>query len=143
MVLAVWDGRGCVVHSFSRMLKDVRVHPAAGSGARTCVLYNIKALFLRNFTHSKCAFKVPKLSVKSHGLLQSPIIERESPYDSNASEILTGSPFLYPIAGQSTCRSPTCIVPPYTMIVGRLCRTAAIAQPGIFLSHPGRDMLPS
>ena len=69
--------------------------------------------------------------------------QRDSPYDSNASEILTGSPFLYPIAGQSTCRSPTCIVPPYTMIVGRLCRTAAIAQPGIFLSHPGRDMLPS
>jgi hypothetical protein len=29
------------------------------------------------------------------------------------------------------------------MIVGRLCRTAAIAQPGIFLSHPGKDMFPS
>ena len=97
---------------------------------------NVKSLLLRDFTDGKRAFEL-----LSYGLLKK--LVRHLPYDSNASEMLTESPFEYPIAGQSTCRSPTWIVPPYTMIVGRLCRTAAIAQPGIFLSHPGIDILPS
>jgi hypothetical protein len=34
------------------------------------------------------------------------------------------------IAGQSSSRRPALIVPPYIMIVGRLCLAAAIAHPG-------------
>ena len=108
---------------------------------------NVKALFLRDFTDRIGTLKSSSIKKKALIKPKKPRSRKRraghSPYDSNASEILTGSPFRYPIAGQSTCRSPICIVPPYTMIVGRLCRTAAIAQPGIFLSHPGKDMFPS
>lgn len=37
----------------------------------------------------------------------------------------------------------TSIVPPYTIIVGRLWRAAAMAHPGMFLSHPGMEIFPS
>ena len=81
-----------------------------------------------------------------------------APYDSKASEMLTVSPFFFPIERQSTkislnfqvrfqfvpkCLTPGWIVPPYTIIVGLLCRTAAMKQPGMFLSHPGIEMFPS
>ena len=35
------------------------------------------------------------------------------------------------------------MVPPYTMMAGRFKRPMAIITPGIFLSQPGREMLPS
>jgi hypothetical protein len=37
--------------------KNARVHPATGPGTGTCVLDNVKALLLRDFTHSERAFK--------------------------------------------------------------------------------------
>jgi hypothetical protein len=38
---------------------------------------------------------------------------------------------------------PFLIDPPYTIRNGRLCRAAAMITPGIFLSHPGIEMLAS
>jgi hypothetical protein len=38
---------------------------------------------------------------------------------------------------------PGLMVPPYTMMEGRLRRAMAITLPGMFLSHPGRDTLAS
>lgn len=38
---------------------------------------------------------------------------------------------------------PARMVPPYTMIDGRLTRAMAMMQPGMFLSHPGMDRLAS
>ena len=35
------------------------------------------------------------------------------------------------------------MVPPYTMMAGRFKRPMAIITPGMFLSQPGREMLPS
>jgi hypothetical protein len=44
---------------------------------------------------------------------------------------------------EPTWRVPAWMVPPYTIIVGRLWRAAAIKHPGMFLSHPGIEMFPS
>ena len=35
------------------------------------------------------------------------------------------------------CAKPGRIVPPYTMIAGRLSRSIAMTEPGMFLSQPG------
>ena len=37
--------------------KNARVHPATGPGTGTCVFDNVKALLLRDFTHSERAFE--------------------------------------------------------------------------------------
>lgn len=59
MVLALSNP---VMHSITSRKKltyeadeDVRVHPATSPGTRTRVPDDVKALFLRDFIHSKCA----------------------------------------------------------------------------------------
>ncbi len=56
MVLALSDRRVDVV-PIPSVGENARVHPAAGSGAGTSMSNDIDALFLRDFTNSKCALE--------------------------------------------------------------------------------------
>ena len=115
MVLAL-SVASCIpstTHAGTNVMKTyVRVHPSASSGSRTRVPDDIKALFLRDFANRIGALKNHPFALINPRNVTNATPSIHLPYDSNASEMLTGSPFLYPIAGQSTCRSPTCIVPP-------------------------------
>lgn len=63
------------------------------------------------------------------------LTQHDSPYDSKVMVTFKSLP--------SILLQPGLMVPPYTMMEGRLNLAMAITTPGMFLSHPGREMLAS